>query len=314
MRILMVGAGIIGRTYAVHLHQAGLEVDLLVREGSYYKLQAFGIQIHDILNKQKLDVYLPLVTEDRIQKIYDLVILSVRLEQLTSTFPFLLDLHPSTAILFMLNNIKNIDSLADIFPNRKILLGFPGIGGRYREDTIEYIIIKEQKTTIGNLHDKNCGLASKVKILFEKAGFKTVIEKDMQSWLLTHAVFICSLSAYIVKNKGSGTQLAKNKAQTREWLQVVAEGFKALQKAGFSIVPKNIKTIFLKVPTWFALRYWQKHLQGSVVQYAIEPHTAFAKKEMQLLSKDLLTVLDEAKKPAPKLEAVLSEFINQNGN
>lgn len=312
MRVLILGAGIIGKTYAVHLHRAGLEVDLLVRERSYYKLQAFGIQTHNILSKQKLDVQIPLVTEERIQKIYDLVIVSVRLEQLESTFPFLLDLHPSTSLLFMLNNIKNLDELSDIFPNRKILLGFPGIGGKYHEDTVEYIHVKQQKTTVGSLDGENSDLVFKVKSLFEKSGFPTDIEKDMKSWLLTHAVFITSLSAYIIKHEGSNTRLAKNRSAVRAWIHSVADGLKALQKAGFSITPKNIKTIFLKAPTWFALKYWQKYLQGDVTRYAIAPHALSVQTEMQNLSKDLLAILEEAKSPAPKLEAVLSEFITKS--
>lgn len=312
MRILILGAGIIGRTYAVHLHRAGLEVDLLVRERSYYKFHAFGIQVHNILNEKKLDVQIPLVTEERIQKIYDLVIVSVRLEQLESTFPFLLDLHPSTALLFMLNNIKNIDKLPDIFPNRKILLGFPGLGGKYHEDTVEYLFVKQQKTTVGSLNEGDSDLAFKVKSMFEKSGFPTLIEKDMRSWLLTHAIFITSLSAYIVKSQGSNIHLAKNRAAVKDWILTVSDGLKALQNAGFSITPKNIKTIFLKAPTWFALKYWQKYLQGEVTQYAIVPHALSAQTEMQNLSRDLLAILKETKKPAPKLEIVLSDFISKS--
>lgn len=309
MRVLILGAGIIGKTYAVHLHRAGLEVDLLVKESSYYKLQAFGIQTHNILSKQKIDVHIPLVTEERIQKIYDLVIVSVRLEQLESTFPFLLDLHPSTSLLFMLNNIKNLDELSNIFPNRKILLGFPGIGGKYHEDTVEYILVKQQKTTVGSLNEADSDLAFKVKSLFEKSGFPTDIERDMKSWLLTHAVFITSLSAYIIRHEGSNTQLAKDRTTVRAWIHSVADGLKALQRAGFSIAPKNIKAIFLKTPTWLALKYWQKYLQGDVTRYAIVPHALSAQTELQNLSKDLLAILEEAKSPAPKLEADLSDFI-----
>jgi len=310
MKILVYGAGVIGSIYATKLFDAKNDVTLLARGKRFESLQQNGVTIKEQLTGKKVTAHLPLTQQLAIHDFYDLIIVTVRLDQLESVMPDLKNNSGSSLVMFMLNYPDNIQSIADQLKPKHVIFGFLGVGGIFKENAIDFIQIKQQKTTIGETNREKPETIKKLKSLFEAAGFNVDVNDNIQAWLKTHAVFMACVSAAIIKENGNSTRLGKNKNTVKLMVQSIKEGFKALKALGISITPFNVKIIFMMMPLWFSVSYWQKAMQGTVGTLAMAPHAKAAKDEMKLIAKKVLEMVHPSPVATNNLDKLLSEFIN----
>lgn len=309
MKILFFGAGVIGQIYAARLFNKGVDVALLARGENYQRLKNKGVSLHNVLTKDTIHAQIPLVQQLKEADDYDLVIVTVRLDQLESAKDSLKLLRKCPALLFMLNNPKGVQGLDLAFPGKRIVLGFPGVGGIRQGGQLNYVQIKEQKTTLGDFNGPVTDFTKGLKEIFEKSGFSVALEENMKAWLIIHSVFISCASASIALSQGDSVQLGKSKSGISNMIQSIREGFKACQDMGLPIVPPNLKTIFMTMPKWFSVLYWQKAMKGKTGTLAIAPHVNAAKEEMQLLSRQVLDIVGQSSVETPTLSRLLSAFI-----
>jgi 2-dehydropantoate 2-reductase len=199
MKILVYGAGVIGSVYAAWLHEANSNITLLARGKRYKTLEQVGLITRDALTGKQTTYNVPLVQQLSPNDFYDLIIVTVRYDQIGTVLPVLKNNTVSPLILFMLNNPDDMEQLTAQLPKKDIILGFPGVGGTYQDNFIEFILIKQQKTTIGEVNGQISARTQKIKTIFEMAGFKTEISTNMQEWLKIHAVFVSCVAAAIIK-------------------------------------------------------------------------------------------------------------------
>jgi 2-dehydropantoate 2-reductase len=123
MRILVVGAGATGGYFGGRLLRAGRDVTFLVRPRRAALLASRGLSIRSRLG----DFHSPrppLVTEDSLAKPFDLVILSCKAYDLGGAVAsFARAVGPQTAILPLLNGMRQIDVLADRFGGARVFGG-----------------------------------------------------------------------------------------------------------------------------------------------------------------------------------------------
>lgn len=312
MKILVYGAGVIGSIYAARLHDAGCNVTLLARDKHYESLKQNGVIIKDILTGNQTISNVPLIQRLDTYDFYDLIIVTVRLDQIYSVIPDLKKNIVCPLVMLMLNYPESIKQVANDLNKKRIILGFPGVGGTYQNNIIDYIQIKQQETTIGEISGEPSMYIKEIKTLFEKAGFKVTISANMEAWLKIHAVFVACIAAAIIKENGDSVQLGKKRSSVQMMVQSIREGFTACKTLGMPIVPINLKIIFMIMPQWFSVLYWQKAMQGEVGTLAIAPHANKAKDEMKLLAKKVLSIVHSSSFQTPTLDALLSSFINLN--
>ncbi len=128
MNILVYGAGVIGSVYAARLQEAGYNVSLLARGQRAVSLRTQGILLEDTSTGHRTTTRVSIVDHLAPTDSYDVVIVTVRLDQLTSILPVLAANHQIPTLLFMLNNPDGMQRLEMLEPHR-VLLGFPSIGG-----------------------------------------------------------------------------------------------------------------------------------------------------------------------------------------
>lgn len=305
MRILMLGAGVIGSVYAARIYHAGRDITLLARGKRYEEVNRHGIMLHDILNHEDIIVRVPTVNNLNSDDLYDLIIVTVRLDQLERVKVVLKNHKSSSLIMFMLNYPDNLKKLAEEFPDKKILAGFPGIGGTFEGNKINYVQIRQQKTTLGQVNNLRPEKIKEIKEVFEDAGFQVSLCSDMQSWLVTHAVFICCVSAAILRENGDSIRLGKDRPAIRQMILSIREGFLAIENLHISVTPPNLKTIFLSMPLWFAIIYWQRAMKGRTGTLAIAPHVHAGKEEIQVLAEKVLTLVHSSTEKTPVLDSLL---------
>ncbi|HSZ84823.1 MAG TPA: 2-dehydropantoate 2-reductase N-terminal domain-containing protein [Puia sp.] len=309
MKILVYGAGVIGSIYAAKLYAANYDVTLLARSNNYESLKQSGIIIKNSLTGNETANKISVTKYLEATDFYDLVIVTTQLGQLDSVIPALKNNNRCPLIMFMLNNPEHPGILIEALKPKHIILGFPGVGGADENNIINYIQIKQQKTTIGEINGESSDCIKQIKILFEKAGFKTFISNDIVSWLKVHAVFIACMAAAIIKENGSCIQLGEKRGSIKIMVKSIREGFAACKALSISIMPINLKIVFMIMPQWFSILYWQKAMQGNLGTLAIAPHANKAKDEMKLVAEKVLEIVHSSHLPAPTLENLLCTFI-----
>ena len=85
----MLGAGVIGSVYAGKLLQVGHDVVLLARGARLVDLQTHGLILQDAQSGNRSVLPVASVSEPRADDRFDLVLVSVRAEQLKSTLSVL---------------------------------------------------------------------------------------------------------------------------------------------------------------------------------------------------------------------------------
>jgi len=76
-------------------------------------------------------------------------------------------------------------------------------------------------------------------------------------------------------------------------VKAIREGFKGLQARGIPIVPFRLKLMFLNLPKWLPIFYWQRTLQSKLGEYSLASHARAAPDELRQLIAEIRTVLGD---------------------
>jgi 2-dehydropantoate 2-reductase len=311
MKILLFGSGVIGSIYAARLHQAGYPVTLLARSNRYEEISRNGVTIRNTLSGEQITCIIPVIRELTPTDDYDLIIVTVRLDQVAAVIPVLKQNESCPRILFMLNNPEDTTLLRTELNPKHILLGFPGVGGVNLSGRIDYIQIKQQPTTIGEIDGKITRELKEINDIFKKAGFEVDIPANIPAWLKTHAIFISCMTAAIIQAGGDSVRLSKDKYAVRSLIRSIREGFAACKAIGMRIQPFNLKIIFMVMPEWFSVLYWRHALKGTIGTMAMAPHANAATGEMRLLAGKVIAMVHKSAVPTPTLDKLLLSFIQK---
>ncbi len=148
LRVLVLGAGVIGSVYAAKLLQARHEVVVLARGQRLSDLQAHGLVLQDAESGDRIVLPVPVVSKVAVGDRYDLVLVPVRSEQVTSTLPTLVAMTDGSDVLFFGNTTGQQPELTAALGNRA-LFGFPAAGGVLDGPVVRYVLISQQKTMVG---------------------------------------------------------------------------------------------------------------------------------------------------------------------
>ena len=132
MKTLIYGAGPIGQWLALRLQQAGKDVWLLARNGTYEQLDRDGVVIVDGLTGERMTARVPLVKQLDPEDRYDLVVVAMQRRGRLAVCPVLAANPHLKSVLFLGNDVEGHRRYLDHLPRKKVLLGFPGVGGGWR--------------------------------------------------------------------------------------------------------------------------------------------------------------------------------------
>jgi 2-dehydropantoate 2-reductase len=189
MRIVVVGAGVIGSTYGGALARSGHEVSLLARGRRLADLQAHGLVLNDAGSGQRTEISLPVLSELSPDDRYDLMLVPVRSDQLASLLPILVDMVDCPDILFLGNTVGHKTKLMAALGERA-LFGFPAVGGSREGVVVTYVLIHQQKTMLGEADGASTARARRIQTMFGNAGCPTRISTNICGWVLGHSAFV----------------------------------------------------------------------------------------------------------------------------
>ena len=238
MRILVFGAGVIGSVYAAKLLQAGHEVVILARGRRLSDLQTHGLVLEEADSGNRTVLAVQSVGEPAPGDRYDVVLVPVRSEQLASTLPVLTAMNDGSDVLFFGNTAGHqAELLASL--GERALFGFPAAGGVRDGPVIKYVLIRQQKTMLG---EPSGAMTPRVRHLQDElsgAGFPATISTNIDGWLLGHAAFIAPIAFALYRSDTIAAQLAADPRTMRTMVLAIRQAFTALRATGNAEIPQT---------------------------------------------------------------------------
>jgi 2-dehydropantoate 2-reductase len=244
MRILVLGAGVIGSLYAGKLLQAGHEVVLFARGRRLSDLQAGGLILEDEESGQRTELRVSSVGELAPDETYDLVLVPVRSEQLASTLPILLGMRDDSDVLFFGNTTGHQAELAATLGER-VLFGFPAAGGVRDDPVVRYVLIGQQKTMLGEANGATTSRLRRLQEVLSDAGFPTRISANIDGWMLGHSAFVVPIGFALDRAGNDAAKLAADPRTVALMVRATREAFRALGASGHAELPMNLRILYL---------------------------------------------------------------------
>jgi 2-dehydropantoate 2-reductase len=281
LRILVVGAGVIGSVYAGHLAEAGHDVTLLARGGRLEDLRRSGLRLRRPPWRERTPALA--VAGEVPGAPLDLVVVTVRREQAAAALAQVSHAPAATVLLF--GNYAGLTaSLADAAgPGQAVLAGFPGAGGRIDGDTVTYSLIAQQPTVVGATGGGPLEGPRVIAGVLYGAGFRTRVQADVEGWLGSHAALVVPMAAAIRAAGGRAEALGRRRDLLRSAIRATRASYRAQRRLGRLVIPSNLRVLYLAMPEWFAVRYWSAVLRGELGELAFAAHTRHAWPEMAVL-------------------------------
>jgi len=230
MKIVIVGPGAIGSTFARHLSRAGHDVTVVARGTRLGWLEKERAIVRSDGERASVTVASSLDATTP----WDLVLVTVLSPQVA---PLLPTLRASAArrVMFMFNTFESLTPLREAVGADRFSFGFPGGVFTLLIDGLIHPQVRAG-TTVDD---------AEVAKLFNAAGVPTLAERDMQSWLRSHAAMVVPLMSIGVIAHTRGAGVTWNEAATHA--RAFAVGFEIVRALGNAILPTSV-AVFTRLP------------------------------------------------------------------
>ncbi len=289
VRVLIVGAGVIGTVYGANLAGAGDQVSVLRHGRRTEDIARDGLAATDVFKGTRVRSPVNVVADAGSDQ-YELVVVTVRREQLAAAFGDLRPLAGRPAVVLFGNNPAGRAAVPSDLPG-DVHLGFPGVGGSMVDGVAEYIQIPQQPTTFETTTDRR--LIEIVDSL-RRNGFAVHFEKDMNGWLLYHALFVSCVTAALYHCGADPVGLAHDRPTIDLMCRAVTEGFSALRSQGVGGLPRNLGVLHSPLLSPIAVHYWARTMRSPMGELAFAAHARHAEAEMRLLGEDVIERIGSA--------------------
>jgi 2-dehydropantoate 2-reductase len=306
VKILVCGAGVIGTLYGARLHRAGHQVTVLARASRRADIQRHGLVLEDIETGARSVARVAVAGQLLAEDSYDMVLVTVRRDQLSGILPDLALNRSTPAVLFMLNNPSGSSALIEALGPQRVILGFPGAGGSLEGYVVYYRMISQQPTTIGEPDGKKTARLQTLLQTLRACEFRVRIDKDMDAWLASHAFFVTSVSGAIYLAGGDCARLSRSPSLLKLMVDGVRQGFSVVRALGRPVHPLALNVLFTWLPHRFAVFYWRRYFSQNTAEFVFARHARRASAEMQMLAMECRLLLGKSGAPAPALHHLYS--------
>jgi 2-dehydropantoate 2-reductase len=299
MKILVIGAGVIGTIYGYALAQAGNDVTHYVRPGKKKQLEN-GIKIKLLDGREKESVekdvlYRLKVTESLSpDHDYDLILVSVRHYQMGLVLPLLKENAGKADVLFF-NGLWDSFEIVDAYlPRSKYLWGFPVAGGGYHGRDLDAALLDE--VHLGEVDGQRTSRIDRLRKVFNGAGLKVDVQERMQHWLWVHFAINCGIIAAAFR-AGGATELLNNIPNLRRGILASRDALAVCQARGVDVSSLDDARYFNMPALLGAIAVWLRMKTNKPARKIMESHTAVD--ELQRMYLDLLKTGEELKVDMP---------------
>lgn len=241
MKIAVIGVGAIGSTFAYKLSQAGHDVTVIARGIRLEQLkQTKAIEdIHG--NRAQVQVADALNAGTP----WDLVLVTVLSHQVDTLLPALAS-SSAQKVMFMFNTFRSLDTFRNAVGPNRFEFGFPAIIAKLEDGKLNSKIVTRGYVTVAT-----DAVTAKA---FAEAGIPAVLEKDMQSWLRTHAAAMVPIMrvAHLAQERGGGVSWSEASSEA----QAMKAGFDLVRQLGNQVTPRSVAALSCLPLSFIASLLW----------------------------------------------------------
>jgi 2-dehydropantoate 2-reductase len=317
VKILVYGAGVLGSLYGARLQAAGQDVTLLARGQRRADLQQHGVVLENVLTRQRSTTRVKVVEELAREDAYDWVMALMRKNQVRSILPILGAHRHTPNVAFLHNNAAGPKDMTAALGMHRVLLGFPGAGGTIEGPVVKYLLIPQQKTTLGELSGERTQRLHEFAQALQWAGFAVSVSFNMDAWLKTHVALVTAIAGALYAHGCDPCQLARSSDGVPLMVQGVREGFRVLQALGLPVLPFKLQVLFQWLPRAVPIVYWRRYLNSQMGEYALARHTRVAGDELKQLAGEFRVLKLTAGEPTPALDQLyghIDQYASRTGS
>ena len=246
MKILVIGAGVLGSYLAHVLHCAGHAVTLLARGSRKEQLLRDGLVIRHFVQLRTTRERLQVTGSFEPEDAYDIVFVVVRCNQLAELLPLIADNRASDVFVILGNNPSAPETLRAIEARsqtpKTVLFGFLGTGGRREQGKVVSIHTglgtTGGKLAVGSL-DGDQRAYPLISQAFAGTKFRLEFNRDIDAWLKCHLAFVLPLCFAVYASGGDLRKIAGNKAFINKVIDAIDEAYQMLLACGVPMEPPD---------------------------------------------------------------------------
>ena len=291
MRILVIGAGVIGTVYGAQLGAAGNAVSVLAHGARSGAIAILGLVARDVIDGSETHSPATVIAAAS-DATFDVVLVALRHDHLQSAARALSALDGRPLVLFFGNNPAG-RTVLPVGPDAHVSVGFPGVGGTMAGDVAEYVTIAQQPTALEASDDPRL---AELAAALRRRGLKLQRVSDIDGWLAYHAVFVACVAAALYRCETDPVRLAGDRSQLKLMCDAISEGFRALRANDVRGLPTNLAVLHSRPLTPIALRYWAHTMRAPMGELAFAAHARHAEAEMRGLARDVLARLADGQR------------------
>jgi 2-dehydropantoate 2-reductase len=323
MKILVLGAGVLGSYLAHVLHCGGSDVTLLARGKRLEELRNKGLVIRHYLQFRTTKDNIGLTESFGKSDAYDIVFVLLRRNQLDSLLPRLCENEGSSLYVIVGNNVNAPETQRYIDEHSKtkknVVFAFQGTGGR-RENGRVISFHWGLSSHKGRMMSGSLAGGDSCRPLLEKAfsgtHFHFNYTEKMDEWLKSHAAFILPIALACYYTNGNLKRIAGDKKFLNLMIDAIDDAYRILEACGYSVEPKE-NAEYVRDKRQKCYRMFKVLCATPLGRLACCDHAMAAKDEMRCLYDGFLTfkkragistpALDELEKYMPKREDIYAE-------
>jgi len=297
MKTLIYGAGPIGQWLALRLNNAGKDVTLLAR-GNFEQLDRDGVVIIDGLTGERLTARVPLVERLDPDDRYDLVVVAMQRRSRLAVCPALAGNPYVKTILFLGNDVEGYRRYLDSLPKKKVLLGFPGVGGGWRGQDLVILDREDPEAEFGEIFIGEVDGVRRqrtwlIERFFGSAGIKVSYESDIDGWLKYHFAFMAPTAGVILEKGGDLRAVAEDSEAIHRYCRACREAGDVLRKVGYRRRQPGIFNLYYWLPRWLEPKVFARLFASPAAEIRFGLHARCVGPELLDLAEEfkLMTVL-----------------------
>lgn len=316
MKILVIGTGVIGTTYAWQLSQVGCETTHFLRKGRKEKYDKEGIVIEclDMRYSRGIETkvkYQPRFVEElAIEDVYDLILVSVGSDQLIPVLELLKENVVDTDILFLQNIRPGEEKVIEQYLKPfQYFFGYPFKSGGGKEgNTIKSVIFGNvfTNTMLGERDGRKTERLERVYLLMKKAKLNPKLTTEIVPYIRSHYVWAATILGAYAK-AGSFDRLIQDKGIIRQLYIAMREAFETCRAEGINPA-KIAPTSYYYFPLFLLIPFTQKLFNTEDMRRMFEGHVSGSPEEMRTMYYDILKEGEKYKLDMPVFKSFKAYF------
>jgi 2-dehydropantoate 2-reductase len=305
MRILVVGAGVIGSFNAARLKEAGQDVTLLARGRRLADLRQLGVVLENYRTGRRTTTQVPLVERLGPEDDYELALVIVRRNQIPSVLPMLAQNRRIPSVLFLGNNAAGADEMVQALGRERVLTGMVNAGGERDGYVVRYIWSRWFPILFAELDDRPTPRTAAIARMFRSAGLPARVIKNVEAYQKTHAAGVPPLAGALYMAGGDIRRLARMPKLLRLCVEGWREALRALRADGTPLRPSATRLMeWIPLPVLvLALRLF---FDTRLAVVGGQRHGNAAPDEMKELADELREILRRSGPPSPACDTLFA--------